>query len=191
MAILQWRAFWNLLVGMLITAAAITFGIRERRAAESAAGIQERWVVESATEKRPPANPIARREPSATPKAKAPAPADREAKVMAVFPESLKGFKGRLLGRISEVNAKGIVLANIQRVETETAGAFQGMTMTIEAAEGSPEHSLLGKTVQLLCEDNAYKKNYKAGQVIFGQVEWSAHEKALVIRGAQWQGGLR
>lgn len=188
MAILQWQALWNLLLGLLITAAAMTFGIRERRAAEAAAGIHERWVVEPAVEKAQPAKPMPQQ---AAKTATAPAPADRDAKVMATFPEALAGFKGRLLGKISEVNAKGIVLSNIQRVETEVAGGFQGMTMTVEAAAGSPEHALLGKTVQLLCEDNAYKKNYRAGQVIFGQVEWSVADKALVIRGAQWQGGLR
>ncbi len=62
------------------------------------------------------------------------------------------------------------------------------MTMTAEAAEGSPESWFLKKTVQLLCENNAYKKNYKPGQVIFGEVEWRDKEKALVILGAQWQG---
>ncbi len=164
----------GLVLGMLSAAIASEFGIGRSKGAEPAA--ESKRAADSAEK------------PLAAHEAAKPGRAGGGSKVVVKFPASLKGFKGRLLGKISEVNAKGVVLASIQRVEKEVPSPFPGMTMTAEAEKGSPESWLLGKTVQLLCKNNSYKKNYKPGQVIFGEVEWSEKDKALVITGAQWQG---
>jgi len=187
MAIWKWQIVWGLLIGMSISGAATALGKYERRGVNSTRATRHAAIAtkEKAATRQASGQAAARKV------LPAPAGARHGRQTVDALPASLEGFKGRLLGEIAEVNAQGIVLTNIQRVEKEVPGGLMGMSMTTEATPGSPEDSLRGKTVQLICEDTAYKKKYQRGQIIFGQVEWSPKAKGLVINGAQWQGLAR
>jgi hypothetical protein len=134
----------------------------------------------------PPAPQDQKPSPSrAKPAEKKPEPA----KPITQFPKAVHGFKGQLQGIIAAVNKDGIVLSDIFGVNREYPPQEPGGLMELRPIErDAPEAWLFGKTIQLLCADNEYKKNYQVGNSIGGMVHWSEKDQALVITGAQWYG---
>jgi hypothetical protein len=175
----SWRGAGLVVLACGLTVAGCTASAREDGGKKKAepAGAQQ-----SAVPREQPPSPA----PPAKPAEKAAKPA---AKPITEFPKAIHGFKGRLQGIISAVNKQGIVLSDIFGVDKEYPPSEPGGLMELRPVErDAPEAWLFGKTVQLLCPDNEYKKNYCAGNSIGGSVHWSEKHNALVITGAQWYG---